>query len=76
MLKTSEVSELITDMTLKGATKDEIKKVVRHSINQLDFEKAKRECEESELRYDVQYYWRKYHLNEEIDELDKTLSFD
>lgn len=48
-----KVSNLITDMTLKGANTDEIAKAVRHSMVVIDAEKHKLDYKQSELDNDI-----------------------
>ena len=44
-----KVSNLITDMTLKGATQDELARAVRHSMVVIDAEKHKLDYKQSEI---------------------------
>lgn len=44
-----KVSNLITDMTLKGATEDELARAVRHSMVVIDAEKHKLDYKQSEI---------------------------
>jgi len=55
-----KISNLITDMTLKGATQDEIAKAVRHSMVVIDAEKHKLDYKQSELDNDIAYLKKKY----------------
>ena len=48
-----KVSNLITDMTLKGATTDEIAKAVKHSMVVIDAEKHKLDYKQSEIDNDI-----------------------
>lgn len=48
-----KVSNLITDMTLKGATQDEIAKAVKHSMVVIDAEKHKLDYKQSEIDNDI-----------------------
>ncbi len=43
------ISNLITDMTLKGATQDELARAVRHSMVVIDAEKHKLDYKQSEI---------------------------
>lgn len=52
-MKMGEVSNLITDMTLKGATEAEIAKAVRHSMVIIDAVKHKLDYKQSELDNDI-----------------------
>lgn len=48
-----KVSNLITDMTLRGATEDELAKAVRHSMVVIDAEKHKLDYKQSEIDNDI-----------------------
>lgn len=48
-----KVSNLITDMTLKGANQEEIAKAVRHSMVVIDAEKHKLDYKQSEIDNDI-----------------------
>ena len=54
------VSNLITDMTLKGATQDELAKAVRHSMVVIDAEKHKLDYKQSEIDNDIAYLKKRY----------------
>ena len=54
------ISNLITDMTLKGAPQDEIAKAVRHSMVVIDAEKHKLDYKQSEIDNDIAYLKKKY----------------
>lgn len=54
------ISNLITDMTLKGATQDELAKAVRHSMVVIDAEKHKLDYKQSEIDNDIAYLKKKY----------------
>lgn len=43
-----KISNLITDMTLKGATQDELARAVRHNMVVIDAEKHKLDYKQSE----------------------------
>lgn len=54
------VSNLITDMTLKGADQDEIARAVRHSMVVIDAEKHKLDYKKSEIDNDIASLRKKY----------------
>lgn len=54
------ISNLITDMTLKGATEDELARAVRHSMVVIDAEKHKLNYRQSELDNGIESLKRKY----------------
>lgn len=54
------VSNLITDMTLKGATEKELAKAVRHSMVVIDAEKHKLDYRQSEKENDIAALKKKY----------------
>lgn len=54
------VSNLITDMTLKGATPDELARAVRHSMVVIDAEKHKLDYKQSEIDNGIASLKRKY----------------
>lgn len=62
-----KISNLITDMTLKGATQDELAKAVRHSMVVIDAEKHGLDYKQSEADNDIAYLKKKYqsHADEE-----------
>lgn len=55
-----KVSNLITDMTLRGATESEISKAVRHSMVVIDAEKHKLDYRQSEKDNDIPALKKKY----------------
>ena len=55
-----KISNLITDMTLKGATDDELAKAVRHSMVVIDAEKHKLDYKQSEIDNCIKTLKRKY----------------
>ena len=55
-----KVSNLITDMTLKGATQDEIARAVRHSMVVIDAEKHKLDYKQSEIDNGIASLKKKY----------------
>lgn len=62
-----KISNLITDMTLKGATQDELARAVRHSMVVIDAEKHKLDYKQSELDNGIASLKKKYQgtYNEE-----------
>lgn len=54
------ISNLITDMTIKGATDDELAKAVRHSMVVIDAEKHKLDYKQSEKDNDIAYLKKRY----------------
>lgn len=61
-----KISNLITDMTIKGATTDELARAVRHSMVVIDAEKHKLNYKQSEVDNDIKELKNKYqgHYNE------------
>lgn len=57
------VSNLITDMTLKGATQDELARAVRHSMVVIDAEKHKLDYKQSEIDNGIAALKKKYQGN-------------
>lgn len=55
-----KVSNLITDMTLKGATEDELARAVRHSMVVIDAEKHKLDYKQSEIDNGIASLKKKY----------------
>lgn len=55
-----KISNLITDMTLKGATNDELAKAVKHSMVVIDAEKHGLDYKQSEIDNDIAALKRKY----------------
>ncbi|MFA5655128.1 MAG: hypothetical protein WDA37_00125 [Dysgonamonadaceae bacterium] len=55
-----KVSNLITDMTLKGATQDELARAVRHSMVVIDAEKHKLDYKQSEIDNGITSLKKKY----------------
>lgn len=55
-----KVSNLITDMTLKGATQDELARAVRHSMVVIDAEKHKLDYKQSEADNGISSLKKKY----------------
>lgn len=54
------ISNLITDMTLKGATQDELARAVRHSMVVIDAEKHKLDYKQSEIDNGIKSLKKKY----------------
>ena len=59
------VSNLITDMTLKGANEDELARAVRHSMVVIDSEKHKLDYKQSEIDNDIAGLKAKYQRGED-----------
>lgn len=58
-----KISNLITDMTLKGATEGELERAVRHSMVVIDAEKHHLDYKQSELDNGIKALKRKYQGN-------------
>lgn len=58
------ISNLITDMTLKGATQDELAAAVRHSMVVIDAEKHKLNYKQSEIDNNIAALHKKYQGSE------------
>lgn len=54
------ISNLITDMTIKGATDDELARAVRHSMVVIDAEKHKLDYKQSEIDNNIKALQKKY----------------
>ena len=54
------ISNLITDMTLRGATEDELASAVRHSMVVIDAAKHKLDYKQSEIDNNIAYLKKKY----------------
>lgn len=61
-LEMGKISNLITDMTLKGATTEELIRAVRHSMVVIDAEKHKLDWRQSETDNDIPQLKQKYQL--------------
>lgn len=61
------VSNLITDMTLKGAPNSDIEKAVRHSMVIIDAEKHKLDYKQSEIDNDISALKRRYQYHVDKD---------
>lgn len=55
-----KISNLITDMTLQGATEDELARAVRHSMVVIDAEKHKLDYKQSEIDNNISALKKKY----------------
>jgi len=62
-----KISNLITDMTLKGATQDELARAVRHSMVVIDAEKHKLDYKQSERDNGITSLKKKYQAHEDND---------
>lgn len=62
-LEMGKVSNLITDMTIKGATRDELIPVIKHSMVVIDAEKHKLNWKASEKDNHIDYYKQKYQVH-------------
>jgi len=62
-----KISNLITDMTLKGATQDELARAVRHSMVVIDAEKHKLNYKQSEVDNGIASLKKKYQGTVDID---------
>lgn len=62
-----KVSNLITDMTLRGATEDELARAVRHSMVVIDAEKHKLDYKQSEIDNGIASLKKKYQGTTEPD---------
>lgn len=65
-MEMGKISNLITDMTLKGATTEELTRAVRHSMVVIDAEKHKLDWKQSEIDNDIPALKKKYQMR--IDE--------
>ena len=61
------ISNLITDMTLKGATQDELARAVRHSMVVIDAEKHKLDYKQSEIDNNIAALRKKYQARVDAD---------
>ena len=62
-----KISNLITDMTLKGATQSELARAVRHSMVVIDAEKHKLDYKQSEIDNDIASLKKKYQAHDNDD---------
>lgn len=62
-----KISNLITDMTLRGATEDELARAVRHSMVVIDAEKHRLDYKQSELDNGISSLKKKYQGNYDED---------
>ena len=67
-----KVSNLITDMTIKGARADEIAKAVRHSMVVIDAEKHHLDYKQSEADNDIKLLKKNYMLHTKEDGKEST----
>ena len=58
-----KISNLITDMTLAGATQDELARAVRHSMVVIDAEKHKLDYKQSEIDNNISALKKKYQAH-------------
>ena len=61
------ISNLITDMTLKGATQDELARAVRHSMVVIDAGKHKLDYKQSEIDNNISALKKKYQTTVDAD---------
>lgn len=61
------ISNLITDMTLKGATQDELARAVRHSMVVIDAGKHKLDYKQSEIDNNIAGLKKKYQTTIDVD---------
>ena len=66
-LEMGKVSNLITDMTIKGATRDELIPVIKHSMVVIDAEKHELDWKASEADNHIKYYKQKYQQHADDD---------
>ena len=62
-----KISNLITDMTLKGASSDELAAAVRHSMVVIDAEKHKLDYKTSEIENNISALRKKYQIRVDAD---------
>jgi DNA-binding CsgD family transcriptional regulator len=62
-----KISNLITDMTLAGATQDELARAVRHSMVVIDAEKHKLDYKKSEIDHNIAQLRRDYQAHVDAD---------
>ena len=65
------ISNLITDMTLRGAPPEDLERAVRHSMVVIDAEKHKLDYKRSEKENGIQELKRKYQIRTEEDGTEK-----
>lgn len=65
------ISNLITDMTLRGAPTEDLERAVRHSMVVIDAEKHKLDYKRSEKENGIQELKRKYQIRTEEDGTEK-----
>lgn len=64
-IEMGKVSNLITDMTIQGATLDEIERAVKHSMVVIDAQKHHLDYKQSEKDNNIEELKNKYQMNEE-----------
>ena len=62
-MEMGKVSNLITDMTIKGATTEELIPVIKHSMVVIDAEKHGLDWKRSEKDNHIDYYKRRYQIH-------------
>jgi DNA-binding NarL/FixJ family response regulator len=67
-----KISNLITDMTIKGATKEELAKAVRHSMVVIDAEKHHLDYKQSEVDNDIAALKKRYQYRVDEDGTEHT----
>lgn len=68
-LEMGKISNLITDMTLKGANSDKLARAVRHSMVVIDAEKHRLNYKQSEIDNDIEGLKRNINRMEELPQL-------
>lgn len=66
-LEMGKISNLITDMTLSGATEDELARAVRHSMVVIDAEKHKLDYQQSYRENNIAALKKKYQIKKDKD---------
>lgn len=66
-MEMGKISNLIADMTLKGATEEELIRAVRHSMVVIDAEKHKLDWKQSEIDNNIPALKKKYQLRVDED---------
>ena len=64
-MEMGKVSNLITDMTIKGAPTEDIEKAIRHSMVVIDAQKHKLDYKQSEIDNDIDDLKRKYQMKDD-----------
>lgn len=60
MDRVKDASKLITDMTLNGATSDELERAIKYSTFVIDLARSERECKMAEELNDIEELREKY----------------